>query len=54
MNDSKIAQDAGRHVDLNMAKIQVEVKDFRCGKKLKIKKNVRVVGYPVSWAPCCE
>jgi hypothetical protein len=23
-------------------------------KKINFKKNVWVVGYPVSWAPCCE
>ncbi len=31
-------------------------KGFRCsgGEKVKVKKNVWVVGYPVSWVPCCE
>ncbi len=31
-------------------------KGFRCsgGEKVKVKKNVWVVGYPVSWVPCCK
>ncbi len=34
-----------------------EIEALRCRKKkvkVFLKKNVRVVGYPVSWAPCCE
>ncbi len=28
--------------------------DFGCSENFEVKKNVRVVCYPVSWAPCCK
>ncbi len=35
--------------------LKFEIKVLHCRKeKVKVKKNVWVVGYPVSWAPCCE
>ncbi len=42
----------GCHVDWNMAEIWFVVNFFRVAEKKSKLKNVWVVGYPVSWAPC--